>query len=31
MLACGTMGKGALADEEEIVRIVETVGGINNL
>ena len=31
MLACGTMGKGALADVEEIVRIVETVGGIKNL
>ena len=31
MLACGTMGKGALADVEEIVRIVETVGGIESI
>ena len=31
MLACGTEGRGALADVEEIVRIVETVGGIENL
>ena len=31
MLACGTMGRGALADVDEIVRIVETVGGIENL
>lgn len=31
VLACGTEGRGALADVDEIVRIVETVGGIERL
>lgn len=31
MLACGTEGRGALANVEDIVRIVETFGGIENL
>lgn len=31
MLACGTNGRGALAEVSEIVRIVETVGGITGI